>query len=112
MGMPRSTLHDYYRRGIFVEYTSAIMPQFTDANQAVRLKWAMDHVHAVTPDDYAFADMMNVVHVDEKWFFATRVSKSYYLAPDEELPHRTCKSKKFITKVMFLSAFARHRWDN
>ncbi|ETV90232.1 hypothetical protein H310_14934 [Aphanomyces invadans] len=89
---------------IFVKYTSTIKPQLTDANQAVRLKWAMDHVHAVTPDDYAFADMMNVVHVDEKWFFASRVSKSYYLAPDEEPPHRTCKSKNFITKVMFLSA--------
>ncbi|ETV90233.1 hypothetical protein H310_14935 [Aphanomyces invadans] len=99
MGMPRFTLHDYYRRGIFVKYT-------------MRLKWAMDRVHAVTPDDYAFADMMYVVHVDEKWFFATCVSKSYYLAPDEEPPHRTCKSKKFITKVMFLSAVARPRWDN
>ncbi|ETV98369.1 hypothetical protein H310_09060 [Aphanomyces invadans] len=54
--------------------------------------------------------MMNYVHVDEKWFYATQVKRSYYLAPGEEPPHRTCKSKRFITKVMFLSAVARPRW--
>ncbi|XP_057790012.1 uncharacterized protein LOC131006881 [Salvia miltiorrhiza] len=28
----------------------------------------------------------------------------FYLAPGETEPHRTCKSKKFITKVMFMCA--------
>ncbi|WOG94390.1 hypothetical protein DCAR_0313685 [Daucus carota subsp. sativus] len=31
---------------------------------------------------------------------------------DEEEPHRTCKSKNFITKVMFLAATARPRFDD
>jgi hypothetical protein len=33
------------------------------------------------------------------------------LAPDEEEPHRAAKSKKYITKVMFLYAVTRPRWD-
>ncbi|RHX99992.1 hypothetical protein DYB36_013468 [Aphanomyces astaci] len=68
LNMPRSTLHDYYKRGDFVKYSSS-------------------------------------------WFFGTSVKKTYYLAPGEETPHRTCKSKHFINKVMFLLAVARPRWD-
>ena len=30
---------------------------------------------------------------------------------DEEVPHRTCQSKRFITKVMFMAAVARPRGD-
>ncbi|KAF0713673.1 hypothetical protein AaE_011739 [Aphanomyces astaci] len=111
LGMPRSTLHAYYRRGIFVKYNSSVRPSLTDANKVVRTSWAMDHIHALSPSVYVFDDMMQSVHVDEKWFYATRVKRSYYLAPGEEPPHRTCKSKRFITKVMFLSAVARPRWD-
>ncbi|XP_058211712.1 uncharacterized protein LOC131323890 [Rhododendron vialii] len=35
----------------------------------------------------------------------------YYLLPEEPEPYRTCKSKRFITKVMFLAAVARPRFD-
>ncbi|ETW03779.1 hypothetical protein H310_05145 [Aphanomyces invadans] len=59
-----------------------------------------------------FDDLMDYVHVDEKWIFTTKVKHTYYLAPGEEPPHRTCKSKTHIMKVMFLSAVARPRWDN
>lgn len=37
--------------------------------------------------------------------------ETYYIMADEKEPHRTCKSKKFITKVMFLAATARPRFD-
>ncbi|ETV64710.1 hypothetical protein H257_18448 [Aphanomyces astaci] len=42
MSMPKSTLQDYYRRGIFVKYSSTVKPTLTDSNKAVRLKWAAD----------------------------------------------------------------------
>ncbi|KAF0770093.1 hypothetical protein AaE_002626, partial [Aphanomyces astaci] len=112
LNMPRSTLHAYYKRGIFVKYSSSVRPALTDSNKIVRVKWALDFVHALNENEYVFSDMMDYVHVDEKWFFATTVKRTYYLAPGEEPPHRTCKSKKFITKVMFLSAVARPRWDS
>ena len=58
-----------------------------------------------------FNEMMDVIHVDEKWFYMTQNSRKYYLGPDEEEPHRTTKSKRFPTKVMFLAAVARPRWN-
>ncbi|GJS03048.1 hypothetical protein Tco_0319556 [Tanacetum coccineum] len=58
-----------------------------------------------------FTDMFNVIHIDEKWFYMSKPTKRYYLLPDEEEPLRTCKSKKFITKVMFLVTVARPRFD-
>ncbi|XP_074346321.1 uncharacterized protein LOC141685095 [Apium graveolens] len=55
--------------------------------------------------------MYNVIHVDEKWFYMTRKNEKYYLLLDEEEPYRTCKSKNFVAKVMFLAAIARPRFD-
>ncbi|ETV71867.1 hypothetical protein H257_13000 [Aphanomyces astaci] len=56
--------------------------------------------------------MYDYVHVDEKWFHATPIRSRFYLLPGEEPPHRSTQSKRFITKVMFLSAVARPLWDN
>lgn len=38
--------------------------------------------------------------------------KHFYLTRDEAAPHRTTQSKRFMTKVMFLTAVARPRFDN
>ncbi|GJV36853.1 hypothetical protein Tco_1409330 [Tanacetum coccineum] len=40
-----------------------------------------------------------------------KATKRYYLVPGEEEPLRTCKSKTFMTKVMFLVTVARPRFD-
>jgi hypothetical protein len=62
-------------------------------------------------DSRLFDCMLDVVHVDEKWFYLTQTNKKFYLAPGEAEPHRTAKSKRFVPKVMFLCATARPRWD-
>lgn len=54
---------------------------------------------------------MDVIHIDEKWFYLTKVKQTYYLLPDEEPPHRQTKSKCFIMKVMFMASVARPRYD-
>ncbi|XP_021725627.1 uncharacterized protein LOC110692853 [Chenopodium quinoa] len=51
--------------------------------------------------------MYNVVHIDEKWFFMTKNSQTFYLAPNEAHPYRNCKSKRYDTKVMFEVALSR-----
>ncbi|XP_012850827.1 PREDICTED: uncharacterized protein LOC105970539 [Erythranthe guttata] len=53
--------------------------------------------------------MYNIIHIDEKWFNLTKKSEHYHLLPDEEDPHRTCKIKNFIVKVMFLVSIAHTR---
>lgn len=63
------------------------------------------------PHDPIFKDMYNIIHIDEKWFYMTKKIEKYYMLPDEEDPIRTCKSKNFIGKVMFLVALAHPRFD-
>jgi hypothetical protein len=58
-----------------------------------------------------FDAVYDTVHIDEKWFCIFEVSSRYILAEDEDPPHLTCHNKRFITKVMFLAAVARLRYD-
>ncbi|XP_057811565.1 uncharacterized protein LOC131025793 [Salvia miltiorrhiza] len=52
--------------------------------------------------------MHNIVHVDEKWFYMTKDSHRFYLTQEEIEPHRSCKSKNHIIKVMFMCAVFSH----
>ena len=55
--------------------------------------------------------MHNIVHIDEKWFYMTKKSVNYYMLQHEDEPLRSCNSKNFIKKIMFLVAVARPRFD-
>ena len=55
--------------------------------------------------------MYQYIHIDEKWFYMTKEAEKYYLLPDEEDPQRYCQSKRFVSKVMFMTATARPRFD-
>ena len=63
--------------------------------------------------------MLDRIDVDEKWFHLIYDGENYILAcgsdedndNDEEIPHRTTRHKRHITKVMFLCAQARPRYD-
>ncbi|KAF0684088.1 hypothetical protein As57867_023838, partial [Aphanomyces stellatus] len=110
LSIPKSTLHCYFKRGIIAKYSSVVKPSLTDSNKVCRLKWAMDHVQDIDGAKF-FDDMYDTVHVDEKWFFMTRLQKKVYGAPGEKIKQRSCKSKRHLLKVMFPSAVARPRWD-
>ena len=64
-----------------------------------------------------FKDFFDRIDIDEKWFFLTRAKETYILIADdedsdgEEEPNRRVRHKSHITKVMFLCAQARPRWD-
>ena len=51
------------------------------------------------------------VHIDEKLFYICQNGQRYYLYTDEESPTRKVQHKSHITKVMFLAAVARPRYD-
>jgi hypothetical protein len=100
------------KRGCIKRHTSAIKPYLTEANKIERLKFCLSMLDSSTmPHDPTYKTMHNIVHIDEKWFYMTKKSMKYYLLPDEDEPHRTCKSKNFIGKVMFLTAITRPRFD-
>jgi hypothetical protein len=52
------------------------------------------------------------VFIDEKWFFFTLKSERYYLLPDEDESHHTCKSKNNIPKLIFLRVICHPRFEN
>lgn len=106
--IPKSTLFERFAKDREIKrVSSAVKPFLTEHNKRQRLDFCISKVQ---PNGH-FHDFYDAVHIDEKWFYLTQTTRSYYLLPDEETPHRTCKSKRFVTKVMFMAAVARPRFD-
>ena len=111
INVPKSTLHRKFKQGQLRRHSNAIKPLLTDANKLQRTEFALSMLIPGT-NPPKFQEMLDCVHVDEKWFYLTKTKATYYLCPDEPEPLRTCKSKRFIEKVMFLAAVARPRFDH
>ncbi|XP_065877171.1 uncharacterized protein [Euphorbia lathyris] len=107
----KSTCHKLLKDGAIRRHTNAIKPFLKDENKISRLQFCISMFGSSIPHDPIFKGMYNMVHIDEKWFLISKRSGKYYLLPDEEEPIRSCKSKNFIGKVMFLAAVARPRFD-
>lgn len=108
--VPKSTLHRILKQGGLRRHSNAIKPLLTEANRKERVQFSLSMLVPGT-NPPKFSDMFDCVHVDEKWFYLTKTKQTYYLCPDEAEPLRSCKSKRFIEKVMFLAAVARPRYD-
>ncbi|ETW08077.1 hypothetical protein H310_02442 [Aphanomyces invadans] len=82
----------------FKARSNYVKPHLTPANVEERLKFAMSFVRSLPSGRHGFDDMHEDVHVDEKWFYLTKVKRRYYVYDDEEVAARAVKSKRFITK--------------
>lgn len=112
LSVSKSTMHRRIKEGALRPHTNAIKPILTNENKKARLEFCLSMINPpLSSTNPTFKDMFNVIHIDEKWFYMSKPSKRYYLVPGEEEQLRTCKSKKFLTKVMFLAAVARPRFD-
>lgn len=112
LNVGKTTLFRNLKLGNIRRHSNAIKPFLKEENKRTRLQFCISMLERNTlAHDPTFVDMYNVVHIDEKWFYMTKKLETYYLLPDEEDPLRTCKSKNFIGKVMFLAAIARPRFD-
>ncbi|XP_057775298.1 uncharacterized protein LOC130994271 [Salvia miltiorrhiza] len=108
IGCSKSTVGRWIARGLIKAHTSAIRPDLTAPNKLLRLRFSLEAIELDRiMNVLRFKSMHNTVHIDEKWFYMTKGMHRFYLAPGETEPHRTCKSKKFITKVMFMCAVCR-----
>ena len=103
--VPRATLYRRFKSGSFKRVSSAIKPLLTEENKRERVDICRSFVY----ESGYFDPMFDRIHIDEKWFYLTKAKRSYYVTNDEETPHRQCKSKRFIPKIMFLAAVARPR---
>ena len=50
---------------------------------------------------------MDVVHLDEKYFYLTLNKRKYYLGNEDRGPYRTTNSNQFTKKVVFIYAVDR-----
>ncbi|XP_058208226.1 uncharacterized protein LOC131321239 [Rhododendron vialii] len=108
----KSTLHRRIKEGVIRPHTNALKPYLSEESKKARLRFCLSMLEPNTLEAQPmFKNMYDYVHIDEKWFYMSHESEQYYLLPEEPEPHRTCKSKRFITKVMFLAAVARPRFD-
>ncbi|XP_057775076.1 uncharacterized protein LOC130994057 [Salvia miltiorrhiza] len=104
----KSTVGRWIDQGLIKAHTSAIKPDLTAPNKLLRLRFCLDNIeYDRLQDKLKFKSMYNTIHIDEKWFYITKASHRFYLTPAEAEPHRSCKSKKFIKKVMFVCAVCR-----
>ncbi|ETV93826.1 hypothetical protein H310_12388 [Aphanomyces invadans] len=76
--------------GLFRSHLNAIRPFLTEANKYCRMKFAFKMVRA----NMELNDMMQSVHLDEKWLYLTKTTRKYYLVTRENEPKCTCKSKR------------------
>ncbi|KAF7147220.1 hypothetical protein RHSIM_Rhsim03G0157600 [Rhododendron simsii] len=110
--VPRTTIHRRVKDGVMRPHTNPLKPCLSEEGKRARLQFCLSMLEPSSLQSQpTFKNMYNYVHIDEKWFFMTKESERYYLLPHENEPLRTCKSKHFITKVMFLAAVARPRFD-
>lgn len=108
MGVSKTTVHRWYVLHLLRSHTSAIKPYLTANNMLLRIRFSLQSLELDRIlNTLRFSNMRNTVHIDEKWFYITKGAHRYYLAPEEEDPYRSCKSKTFIGKIMFLCAVAR-----
>lgn len=109
----KSTVWRWKNDGLIRAHTSAIKPSLTAPNMLLRLRFSLEALEFNRILNlFKFKTMENTIHIDEKWFYITRSSHRFYLTPGEAEPHRSCKSKKFITKVMFMCAVCRPQFDD
>ncbi|XP_026428378.1 uncharacterized protein LOC113324270 [Papaver somniferum] len=110
LNLSTSTVHRLIKNGNLRPHSNALRPGLTDENKIGRVKFCLKMIDkGMDQSSNSFIDMLDRIHIDEKWFYITRRAQKYYLHAEEEEPLRTCKSKNFITKIMFLTAVARPR---
>ncbi|XP_058216712.1 uncharacterized protein LOC131327578 [Rhododendron vialii] len=113
MKVPKTTIHRLIKEGKIRPHSNALKPYLSEQAKKARLQFCLSMLEPNDDENQArkFKSMYNYVCIDEKWFYITKEVESYYLLPEGEEPHRTCKNKRFIPNVMFLAAIARPRFD-
>ncbi|ETV63968.1 hypothetical protein H257_19097 [Aphanomyces astaci] len=110
-GIPLATLWKLLKSKAIRRRSSRLKPMLTEHHKAQRMSFVRGFIKSTRDGGHSWHDMLDRVHIDEKWFYITKLNRKYYLWHDEDVPHRKCHSKAHIQKVMFVTAVARPRYD-
>jgi hypothetical protein len=98
---------------IIKKLNNQLKPVLTEHNKIMRMLYAFDRIKLLDDNGIMQYDpSLLEVHIDEKWFFLTEKGQRTYVTKDELAPVRRVKNKLHITKVMFMCAVARPRFNN
>ena len=107
LGVSKTTVQCWIVDSTIQVHCNSLKPVLMEENKVAQLIMALE---ARDPQDPTkFLDMMDHIHVDEKWFFLSRQRERYLLLPEEKNSKQCVKSKSHITKVMFLCAISSPR---
>ena len=110
--LPKSTVHDLKREKLYLRNSNFLKPALSAENRQQRVDFALSFLsEKPRTGEMTFCSMHNYVHLDEKWFYITKERENYYILPEETPPHRSTKSKRYISKIMFLCAVSRPQYD-
>ena len=90
-------------------HTSSLKPTLTDENKVSRTEMALSVIDKNNTSK--FKNMEDLIHIDEKWFYLMKDGQCFIIAADKAEPYRHVQHKSFLTKIMFLCAVARPRYD-
>lgn len=106
LDVSRTTLHRNLENLGLRAAKTYLKPELKEEGKVKRLEWALRWVltaPAALGGGHKFQDLLNFVHLDEKWFYICKNGQKYYLHDDEHVPTRKVQHKSHITKVMFLA---------
>ena len=109
LGVSKTMVHRWIVDSTIRVHSNSLKPVLTEENKVAWLIMALDSRDPQDPTK--FLDMMDHIHMDEKWFFLSQQKERYLLLPEEKNPKWCVKSKLHITKVMFLCAVAWPRFN-
>ena len=104
LGVSKTTVHCWIVDSTIRVHSNSLKPVLLEENKVARLIMVLDSHDPQDP--MKFLDMMDHIHVDEKWIFLSWQKKRYLLLLEEKNPKQCVKTKSHITKVMFLCAIA------
>ena len=110
MGVALSTVQQMLlRRDVCCIHMSSLKPTLTEENKMSRMELALSFIEKNNTSK--FENMEDLIQIDEKWFYLTKDGQRFIIAVDEEEPYRHVQHKSFLTKIMFLCAVARPRYN-
>ena len=110
MGVALSTVQRMLlHRDVCYVHTSSLKTTLTEENKMSTMELALSFVDKNNTSK--FETMEDLIHIDEKWFYLTKDGQRFIIVADEEEPYRHGQHKSFLTKIMFLCAVVRPRYD-
>ncbi|KAK9740914.1 hypothetical protein RND81_03G070500 [Saponaria officinalis] len=122
-GVSVGLVHSWVKNGLLKPHSSPLHPKLSELNMEQRLLYSLkslvvkqEHeelfdLNNLPVTEIMFNEMSNTIHMDEKWFYITQDNQKIYIVDGEELPYRSCQSKRYIIKVMFMCAVSRPIYD-